>query len=105
MPKRQDGDTVKIIILFLFNISFLPNYRVKDYDYVVKCCSGMTCNWCVSLGIARLTLALKFNETIAAETRSFWCSHREGGRHPTASNVRHPDVLDDRRRRVDVHQH
>ena len=26
----------------------LPNNRVK-YDYIVKWCSGVACNWCVSL--------------------------------------------------------
>ena len=41
----------------MFKISFLPKYRVKYYDYIVKWCSGVTCECCVSLDIA-LTLAL-----------------------------------------------
>ena len=33
----------------------LPNYRVKYHDYIVKWCSGMACDWCVSMDIS-LTL-------------------------------------------------
>ena len=33
--KVQYGSTVEIII-FVFNISFLPKYSVKYYDYIVK---------------------------------------------------------------------
>ena len=29
-------------LFFVFNISFLPKYRVKCYDYIVKWCGG--CN-------------------------------------------------------------
>ena len=36
---------------FVFKISFLPKYRVIYYDYIVKWCSGIKCNWCVSLDI------------------------------------------------------
>ena len=38
---------------------FLPNYCFKNYDYIVKCCSGIACtgNWCVSLDIALFILA------------------------------------------------
>ena len=43
-------------LFFVFK-SFLPNYRVKYYDYIVKWCNGVACNWCVSLDIA-LILAL-----------------------------------------------
>ena len=32
---------------FAFANSFLPKYRVKYYDYIVKWCSGVQCNWCV----------------------------------------------------------
>ena len=39
---------------FVFKISFLPKYRVIYYDYIVKWCSGILCNWCVSLGNAHL---------------------------------------------------
>ena len=34
-----------------FNISVLPKYRVICYDYTVKCCSLINCNWCVWLDI------------------------------------------------------
>ena len=38
----------------MFTILFLPKYRVtvKYYEYIVKWCSGISCNWCVSLDIA-----------------------------------------------------
>ena len=49
MPKWQDGDTVELIT-FRQKISLLANYRVKYPDHIiVKWCSGITCNWCVSL--------------------------------------------------------
>ena len=41
-------------------LKFLPNYHVKYYDYVVKGCGGVACNWCVLLEI-RLILALHCN--------------------------------------------
>ena len=34
-------------IYFVFKISFLPKYRVIYYDYTVKWCSLINCNWCV----------------------------------------------------------
>ena len=39
-------------LYFAFKNSFLPKYRVKFYDYIVKWCSGIQCNWCVSMDIA-----------------------------------------------------
>ena len=39
-------------LFFVFNISFLPKYRVKYNNYIVKWCSGIYCNWCVSLDIS-----------------------------------------------------
>ena len=44
----------------MFKISILPNYRVKYYDYIVKWCSGMKCNWCV-MCIAVYWLNFSFN--------------------------------------------
>ena len=41
-------------ILFVFEISFLPKYRVNYYYYIIKWCFGISCNWCVSLGIAHI---------------------------------------------------
>ena len=38
-------------IYFVFKISFLPKYRVIYYDYTVKWCSLINCNWCVWLDI------------------------------------------------------
>ena len=35
-------------------MSFLPKYRVIFYDYAVKWCSGVYCNWCVSLDISEM---------------------------------------------------
>ena len=57
MPKCQDGATVKLMVFFVFKMSLLPNYCVKYYDYIVKWCSDIVCNWYVSLDIA-LFLAL-----------------------------------------------
>ena len=57
VTNRRDGDTVEFII-FRFEISFLPKCCVKYYDYVVKWCSGVACNWCISLDIPFI-LALK----------------------------------------------
>ena len=34
-----------------FTNSFLPKYRVKYYDYIIKWCSGIQCDWCVSMDI------------------------------------------------------
>ena len=51
MPMWQDGDTVEFILFRVHTISFLPNYRVKDYDYIVKWCTGVAYNWCASLDI------------------------------------------------------
>ena len=38
--------------LFVFKKKFVPNYCVKYDDYIAKWCSGIVCNWCVSLDIA-----------------------------------------------------
>ena len=50
----QNGKMATLLnsIFFVFEMLFPPNYRVKYYDYIVKWCSGITCNWCVSLDIA-----------------------------------------------------
>ena len=32
-------------LLLVFNILFLPNYCVKYYDYIVKRCSDVACNY------------------------------------------------------------
>ena len=45
----DDKATLMKSFSFVFKISFLPNYRVKHYDYIVTWCSGIACNWCVSL--------------------------------------------------------
>ena len=37
------------LLLFVFEISFLPKYRVNYYDYIIKWCIGIQCNWCASL--------------------------------------------------------
>ena len=54
-------------LLFLFRISLLFDYRVKYYDYIiVEWCSGVACNWYVSLDIA-LVLALILYLTYVVE--------------------------------------
>ena len=50
-------------LFFVFNISFLPKYHVKYFDYIVKWCGGMQCNWCASLDISEI-LALRFEEMV-----------------------------------------
>ena len=49
-------------LFFAFTNSFLPKYRVKYYDYIIKWCSGISCNWCVLMDIDKslaLMLAIK----------------------------------------------
>ena len=50
----QSGEMVTLFntLSFVFKISFLPNYSVKHYDYIVKWSSGIACNWCVLLDTA-----------------------------------------------------
>ena len=50
----QTGNMAALLnsLFFVFKIPFLPKYRVIYYDYIVKWCSGIQCNWCVSLDIA-----------------------------------------------------
>ena len=42
----QSGKMATLLnsLFFMFKILFLPNYRVKYYDYIVKWCSGVACN-------------------------------------------------------------
>ena len=42
----QSGKMASLLnsLFFMFKILLLPNYRVK-YDYIVKWCSGVACNW------------------------------------------------------------
>ena len=50
-----------LILLFcVFNIQFLPNYRVKHYYYyTVNWDDGVACNWCIFLDIV-LILAFTY---------------------------------------------
>ena len=41
-------------LLFGFEISFLPKYRVNYHDYIIKWCFGISCNWCISLDNAHI---------------------------------------------------
>ena len=59
----NDGDTVEIII-FVPKISLLPNYSVKYYDYIVKWCGGVVCNWRVSLDIPLILALTKLLEIL-----------------------------------------
>ena len=76
---------MSISIVFVFNISSLPIYRVKYYDYIVEWCSGVACNWCISLDFG-LSLALTHHSFPCRRTgksrrkaeRKRW-SLREGG--------------------------
>ena len=38
-------------LTFAFTNAFLPKYPVKYYDYILKWCSGIYCNWCASMDI------------------------------------------------------
>ena len=53
----QRGKMVTLLnsIFSVFKIS--PNYSVKYYDYIVKWCSGIACDWCALLDTG-LILAL-----------------------------------------------
>ena len=51
------------LLFVLFRVSFLPNYRVKHYDYIVKWCSCLACDWCTSLDIALKTGYIEFAMT------------------------------------------
>ena len=52
--ERQSGKTTTLFqsLFFVFRISFMANYRDKYYDYIVKWCSAVARNCCVSLDIA-----------------------------------------------------
>ena len=52
--------TLLISICFVFNISLLPNYRVKYYECDAVQCMRVACNWCPSLDTA---LVLGLNNT------------------------------------------
>ena len=58
----QSGKMATLLnsLFFVFKISLLPNYHFTYYDYVLKWCNGVTCNWCVSLDIG-LILALTYS--------------------------------------------
>ena len=47
----QSGNMAILLtsLLFVFEISFLPQYRVNYYDYIIKWCFGIQCNWCVCI--------------------------------------------------------
>ena len=57
----QSGNMAILLtsLLFVFEILFLPKYRVNYYDYIIKWCFGILCNWCVSLDIAHI-FALRY---------------------------------------------
>ena len=44
---------------FAFKNSFLPKYRVKYYDYIVKWWSGIQCNWFVSMDITKILALIR----------------------------------------------
>ena len=50
----QSGKMAALLnsLFFMFKITFLPKCRVDYYDYVVKWCSVISCNWGVSLDIS-----------------------------------------------------
>ena len=54
----QSGSMATLLnsLFFVFKISLLPRYRVKYYDHIVKWCSGVACNWRVSMDIFALTV-------------------------------------------------
>ena len=64
-------------LIFVFEILFLPKYRVNYYDYIIKWCFGIKCNWCVSLDIAHI-LALRFNHYVVRQEmhNCYLCSIR-----------------------------
>ena len=45
----QDGDTDEFVVFRFYNFASTVS---KYYDYIVKCCSGIACDWCASLDIS-----------------------------------------------------
>ena len=52
----QNGNMAILLtsLLFVFEIPFLPKYRVKYYYNIIKWCFVIKCNWCVSLDVAHI---------------------------------------------------
>ena len=50
----QSGKMATLLnaVFVMLKKNCLPNYRVKYYAYILKRCSGVACNCCVSLDIA-----------------------------------------------------
>ena len=67
----QTGNMAALLnsLFFVFKHLFLPKYRVIYYDYIVKWCSGISCNWCVSLDIASM-LALRLVQNVYCGQRA-----------------------------------
>ena len=55
------------LLFFVFKISLLTNYGVKYYDYIVKWCSGIACNWCASLDVGLILALTKDSNSLAVE--------------------------------------
>ena len=57
----QTGNMAALLnsLCFVFKISFLPKYRVIFYDYTVKWCSEVYCNWCVSVHISEMLVLIR----------------------------------------------
>ena len=53
---------VLTLLLFVFEILFLPKYCVNYYDYTIKWCFGI-CSWCVSMDIPHI-LALTIHKVV-----------------------------------------
>ena len=56
MASCQHGDMATLVNLlsFVLKTSFLPNYRIKYYDHILKCCSGIACDWFASMDIDKM---------------------------------------------------
>ena len=55
---RWPGSSDACPLFLVFKILLLPNYCVKYYDYIVKWCSGIARDWCVSLDIALILVLM-----------------------------------------------
>ena len=57
-------------LLFVFEIFFLPKYHVNYYDYIIKWCFGIQCNWCVSLDNAHILAGITNINMVEKSTKN-----------------------------------
>ena len=60
----QSGNMAILLtsLLSVFKISFLPKYRVNYYDYIIKWCFRIKCNWCVLVDISYILALIEVTD-------------------------------------------